>query len=214
MAILKKRDQKAVAKEFEKLVEPVKIVYFTQEMECQFCEQTHELLQEVAELSDKLSLEVYDFVKDKDKALQYRIDKIPATVIEGKKDHGIRFFGVPSGYEFSTLLGSMIEVSTGESGLSEKTKSLIAKINTPVHIQVFVTPTCPYCPGAVSLAHKLALASDAIQGDMVEAIEFPHLAAKYGVMGVPKTVINDEIEFEGAVPEEIFVSHLMSALSS
>ncbi|GAK61098.1 hypothetical protein U27_00996 [Candidatus Vecturithrix granuli] len=141
MAILKKRDQKAVAKEFEKLVEPVKIVYFTQEMECQFCEQTRELLQEVAELSDKLSLEVYDFVKDKDKALQYRIDKIPATVIEGKKDHGIRFFGVPSGYEFSTLLGSMIEVSTGESGLSEKTKSLIAKINTPIHIQVFVTPT-------------------------------------------------------------------------
>ncbi len=141
MAILKKRDQKAIAKEFEKLVEPVKIVYFTQEMECQFCEQTHELLQEVTELSDKLSLEVHDFVKDKDKALQYRIDKIPATIIEGKKDHGIRFFGVPSGYEFSTLLGSMIEVSTGESGLSEKTKSLIAKINTPVHIQVFVTPT-------------------------------------------------------------------------
>jgi predicted DsbA family dithiol-disulfide isomerase len=64
------------------------------------------------------------------------------------------------------------------------------------------------------LAHKLALASDAIQGDMVEAIEFPQLAAKYGVMGVPKTVINDEIEFEGAVPEEVFVSHLMSALSS
>lgn len=141
MSILKKRDQKAIEKEFEKLVEPVKIVYFTQEMECQFCEQTHELLQEVAELSDKLSLEVYDFVKDKDKALQYRIDKIPATVIEGKKDHGIRFFGVPSGYEFSTLLGSIIEVSTGESGLSEKTKSLIAKIHTPVHIQVFVTPT-------------------------------------------------------------------------
>lgn len=141
MPILKKRDQKAVAKEFEKLVEPVKIVYFTQEMECQFCEQTRELLQDVAELSDKLSLEVYDFAKDKDKALQYRIDKIPATIIEGKKDHGIRFFGVPSGYEFSTLLGSIIEVSTEEPGLSEKTKSLIAKINTPVHIQVFVTPT-------------------------------------------------------------------------
>ena len=141
MPILKKRDQKAVEKEFEKLVEPVKLVYFTQEMECQFCEQTRELLEEVTELSDKLSLEVYDFVKDKDKAMQYRIDKIPATILEGKKDHGIRFFGVPSGYEFSSLLGSIIEVSTGESGLSEKTKSLIAQIHTPVHIQVFVTPT-------------------------------------------------------------------------
>ena len=82
-----------------------------------------------------------------------------------------------------------------------------------MHIQVFVTPTWPYCPGAVSLAHKLALECDAIRGDMVEAIEFPQLAQKYGVMGVPKTVINDEIEFEGALPEEMFVAQLMGALT-
>lgn len=141
MALLKKRDKKAVQKEFERLAEPVKLIYFTQEMECQFCEQTHELLEEVAELSDKISLEVYDFVNDKDKALQYRVDKIPATIVEGKKDHGIRFFGVPSGYEFSTLLGSILEVSNQESGLSDKTKAFIKNINTPIHIQVFVTPT-------------------------------------------------------------------------
>jgi glutaredoxin-like protein len=141
MGLLKKRDKKAVAKEFEKLRDPVKLIYFTQEMECQFCEQTRELLEEVAELSDKLHLEVYDFVKQKDKALQYQIDKIPATVVEGKQDYGIRFFGVPSGYEFSTLMESIIDVSTGESGLSEKTKSLLKPINTPIHIQVFVTPT-------------------------------------------------------------------------
>jgi glutaredoxin-like protein len=141
MGILKKRDKKAVEKEFGKLQDLVKLIYFTQEMECQYCEHTRELLQEVAELSDKLSVQVYDFVKDKEKALQYGIDKIPATVIEGKKEHGIRFFGVPSGYEFSTLLGSILEVSTGESGLTKKTKSLVKSINTPIHIQVFVTPT-------------------------------------------------------------------------
>lgn len=214
MAILKNRDKKAVEKQFAKLQDPVKLIYFTQEMECQYCEQTRELLQEVAALSDKLSIKVYDFVKDKEKALHYNIDKIPATIVEGKKDHGIRFFGVPSGYEFATLLESIIDVSIGDSGLSEKTKTLIKPINTPIHIQVFVTPTWPYCPSAVSLAHKLALESDAIRGDMVEAIEFPQLTAKYGVMGVPKIVINEDIEFEGALPEELFVSHLMSALSS
>ena len=141
MAILKKRDQKAIQKEFSTLKDPVKLIYFTQEMECQFCEQTHELLTEVAELSDKLTVEVYDFVKDKEKALQYGIDKIPATIVKGEKDYGIRFFGVPSGYEFSTLLGSIQEVSAKESGLSEKTKELIKGIHTPMHIQVFVTPT-------------------------------------------------------------------------
>ena len=141
MSMLKKRDKQAIEKEFAKLKEPVKLIYFTQEMECQFCEQTHGLLEEVCELSDKLSLEVYDFVKEKEKALQYGIDKIPATVVEGKKDHGIRFFGVPSGYEFASLMESMINVSRGESGLSKKTKELVNIINTPIHIQVFVTPT-------------------------------------------------------------------------
>ncbi len=141
MGVLKKRDKKAIEKEFAQLNNPVKLVYFTQEMECQFCEQTHELLEEVCELSDKLSFTVYDFVQEKEKALQYGIDKIPATVVEGEKDYGIRFFGVPSGYEFATLMQSMIMVSTGESGLSENTKEQINTINTPVHIQVFVTPT-------------------------------------------------------------------------
>ena len=141
MAILKKRDKKAIEKEFATLKDPVKLVYFTQEMECQFCEQTHELLTEVAELSDKLTIEVYDFIKNKDKALQYGIDKIPATVVEGEKDYGIRFFGVPSGYEFSTLLSSIQEVSSKESGLSDRTKELLKGIHTPMHIQVFITPT-------------------------------------------------------------------------
>ena len=80
--------------------------------------------------------------------------------------------------------------------------------------QFTTTTGWPYCPGAVSLAHKLALESDAIRGDMVEAMEFPQLAMKYGVMGVPKTVINEDVEFEGALPEEMFVAHLMTAVKT
>jgi len=141
MGLLQDRDKKAVEKEFAKLQDPVKLINFTQETECQFCQQTRELVEEVALLSDNLSVEVYDFVKDKEKALQYKIDKIPAVVVEGKKDYGIRFFGIPSGYEFTTLMEDIVNVSTGESGLSEKTKTLVQTINTPIHIQVFVTPT-------------------------------------------------------------------------
>jgi glutaredoxin-like protein len=141
MGLLQARDKKVVETEFAKLQEPVKLITFTQEMECQFCQQTRELMEELASLSDKLSVEVYDFVKDKQKALQYNIDKIPAVVVEGKKDYGIRFFGIPSGYEFTTLVEDIINVSIDESGLSEKSKSLVQKIITPIHIQVFVTPT-------------------------------------------------------------------------
>jgi glutaredoxin-like protein len=141
MGLLQARDRKVVEREFEKLHHPVNLVMFTQEIECQFCQHTRELVEEVASLSEKVNVTIYDFVKDKDKALQYQIDKIPATIVEGEKDYGIRFFGIPSGYEFTSLLESMLMVSSGESGLSEKTKSLVQTINTPIHIQAFVTPT-------------------------------------------------------------------------
>jgi glutaredoxin-like protein len=141
MGLLQARDRKVVEREFKKLQNPVKLVMFTQEMECQFCQHTRELMEEVASLSDALRVEVYDFVKDNDKALQYQIDKIPATVIEGEKDYGIRMFGIPSGYEFTTLMEGIVMVSTGEAGLSQKTLDQIQSIHTSIHIQAFVTPT-------------------------------------------------------------------------
>ena len=105
-------------------------------------------------------------------------------------------------------------VSSGDSGLSAETKAAVADITAPVHIQVFVTPTCPYCPGAVLLAHKLAMESDKILGDMVEATEFPHLAQKYNVMGVPRSVINEKTHIEGAVPEAMLIAQLMESLGA
>ena len=215
MALLKDRDKQHLQEEFTKrLKNPVKLVVFTQTIACDFCEQTEQIAQEIASLSDKITVEVYNFVADKAVADQYGVDKIPATVIEGEQDYGIRFFGIPSGYEFSSLIEDIMMVSSGESGLSEDTKNIIATVKEPVHIQVFVTPTCPYCPGAVVLAHKLAMENENIKGDMVEATEFPHLAQKYNVMGVPRSVINETTQIEGAAPEAMFVAQLTEALSS
>lgn len=145
---------------------------------------------------------------DKEKANEYGIDKIPAIVLVGKKDYGVRFYGTPSGYEFMTLVQDMIAISKGETTLNEGTKKEIRSINTPLHIQVFVTPTCPYCPNMVHLAHQAAIENDNIKADMVEIAEFPHLAHKYGVMGVPKTVINENIELAGSVTEETFIEKM------
>ena len=145
MGLLKERDRKHLIKEFEALEEPVKLIMFTQEFECQYCSETRMISEEVAELSDKISLEVYDLVKDKEVAEHYNIDKIPAVVImkggDNPKDYGIRFFGIPSGYEFSTVIEDIMMVSTGDSGLSDDTKSYLANLKEPLHLQVFVTPT-------------------------------------------------------------------------
>ena len=210
MAFINESQQEKLKEHFKELERDVKLIVFTQEMECQYCRETRELMQEVKALSDKISLEVYDFAKDKEIAEKYGIDKIPATIVEGEKDYGIRFFGIPAGYEFTTLIDDILMVSKGDSGLSDETKISLEKLKKPVHIQVFVTLTCPYCPNAVELAHKLAMESDLITADMVESAEFPTLSQKYKIMSVPKIIINKKTQIEGAISEKDLVDSLLS----
>jgi glutaredoxin-like protein len=211
MAFLTEKDQQFVRNLFENMKSDVKLIMFTQELECQYCRETRQILEEVAELSDKISLSIYNFQTDKELVEKYNIDKIPATVIEGKKDYGIRYYGIPSGYEFSSLLEDIVDVSTEESGFSKQAKDMLAQVDKPLHLQVFVTPTCPYCPKAVRMAHKAAIENENITADMVEATEFPHLSMRYNVQGVPRTIIGEDTPIEGAVPEMAFVEKVLEA---
>jgi glutaredoxin-like protein len=213
MPFIAGEDAKQVKEILATLPRKVKILYFTQELECQFCRETHQLMEELNTLGDKnIELEVYNFVNDKEQVEKYKIDKIPAIALMADgKDFGIRYYGIPSGYEFSSLLEDIQEIAKGEPSLTEDTKNMIKKITQPLHLQVFVTPTCPYCPSAVLMAHKLAMINDNITADMVEATEFPHLAMRYHVQGVPRTVIGEEHSIEGALPEPNFVQKVLDA---
>jgi glutaredoxin-like protein len=193
------------------LVNPVRVVMFTQELECKFCAETKQLVIELAGLSDKIKAEVHDFVADSVLAKEYGVDKIPALVIMGEKDYGIKFYGLPYGYEFQAMIEDLTMVSKGSTDLAEETKAKLREIKTPIHIQVFTSLTCPHCPHAAVMAHKFAMESDLIRADVVDAGEFPHLAQKYSVMGVPKIVINEKVEFVGAVPENVFLDHVLLA---
>lgn len=217
MSLLKEKDRQHLMKEFAVLQEPVELLLFTQEFECDYCSDTRQIAEEVAALSAKISLQVHDFVADKAVVDQYGIDKIPAMVVmqggESARDFGIRYYGIPAGYEFSTLISDIMMVSSGDSGLSAEAKSYLAALDKPLHLQVFVTPTCPYCPPAVHLAHQLAFESDMVRADMVEAIEFPHLSNKYQVQGVPRTVINETAFLEGAAPEAMLMTKIKAAIA-
>lgn len=141
MPVLKDEKKEQVRKQLEGLVAPVQLVMFTQTIECKFCAETRALVEEVASLSDKVEAVIYNFVTDKDKADDYGVDKIPAVAVIGEEDYGVRFYGIPAGYEFTSLIEAIKTVSTGESQLSDVTKEALAQIDEPVHFQVFVTPT-------------------------------------------------------------------------
>jgi glutaredoxin-like protein len=220
MMMLDETTRKGVKKIFDGLKNPVNLVVFSRDdtitvpgHECPTCKQNESLMQEISVLSDKIRLEIHDSLKDTEKAVFYGIDKIPATVVCSSKNYGIRLFGVPAGYEFATLVQAIQTISSSDSGLTQETRDQLQTLTNPVHIQVFITLSCPYCASAVVLAHHMAFESDVITADMVNAQEFPLLAQRYNVYAVPKVVINDSVQFEGALPEASFLQKIMSSVS-
>jgi len=131
---------------FQQLQEPVEVLYFGRKGDCDYCDDTRLLLEEVVETSDKLALSTYDIDADAGLAEQYRVDKVPGIVIAGRDgeqilDYGIRYSGIPAGSEFSSLINTMVLVSSRDSGLDPQTRQVLAGLKKPVHLQVFVTPT-------------------------------------------------------------------------
>ncbi len=213
MAIFDDKVRKQIGDNLAKLTEKVHLLYFTQELECGICKETHEFLKEFTSLNDKIGLTVFDFVKDRDKAAHYKVDKIPAIVVLDKSDNDtrMRFFGLPGGYEINSFIQSIFEASGLKEMLPAKAAEALKKINKDIHLQVFISLTCPYCPTAVSAAHRIALESPRVRADMVDAGTFPQLAVKYNVSSVPKTVINETIEIIGAEPVEKLIEALAKA---
>ena len=142
MPILQTKDQEAVRKEFERLTGPVTLVVFSQELvAADLCRQNEHLMKEVAALSDKITVQVLNPQIDRERAEAYGVTDVPLTIVEGARDYGIRFLGIPAGYEFSNLIDAIIATSRGESGLSEATKTTLATLPGEVEIKVFSTPT-------------------------------------------------------------------------
>src|SRR5262245_59057595 len=215
MPILSPRDQAAVRKEFERMTGPVKLVVFSQSLAAaELCQQNEQLVREVVDLSDQITVEVLNLAIDRERAEAYGVDQVPAIVVEGSRDYGIRFYGVPLSYEFSNLIDAIIVASTGEPVLSEDTMATLRALAADVDIKVFSTPTCPHCPRAVRLAQHMSVASDRVRSTVIEATEFPELSRAYRVMGVPKVVINDRVQFEGAVPEPDFLGAVLQAVET
>jgi alkyl hydroperoxide reductase subunit AhpF len=142
MSIMTERDRAAVRKEFEKLAGPVKLVVFSQELlAADLCRQNASLVREVAELSDKIAVEVLNLAIDRERVEVYGVEQVPAIVVEGARDYGIRFYGVPLGYEFGNLIDAIVLASTGQPALAEETLASLRTLAADVDIKVFSTPT-------------------------------------------------------------------------
>jgi len=214
VALLSDQDRAVVSGHLAAITTPVTILFFTQTIDAPDTALiARQVLDEVVSLSDLISLEEVNFVLDRERAAQFGIDGIPAVaLLRGGEDTRIRFLGAPAGYEFMSLIEAVILAGTGESGLTPESKALVAAhVTKPMEMLVFVTPSCPHCPRAVTLAHRMAIESPLIRATCVEATEFLDLSQRYRVTGVPKTVVDGTIEMLGALPESVFVRTAVGA---
>jgi len=208
VGLLSDQDRQTVRDHLTAIQRPVTCLLFTQSIGApETALLARRVLDELASLNELIQVEEVNFVLERERAAQYGIEHIPAIVLLASgEDTRMRFLGAPAGYEFMSLIEALIAAGTGDSQLDPESRALIAEhVTAPLDIQVFVTPTCPHCPRAVSLAHRMALENAQIRATCVEATEFMDLTRKARVTGVPKTVVNGQIEILGALPEDMFV---------
>jgi len=208
MSLLSERDRQTVQTHLAGLTHDVTLLFFTQTIGApETALIARQVLDEVASLNDRIAVEEVNLILDKERSAQFGIDRIPAIVLlRDGADTRMRFLGAPAGYEFSSLVESIVLAGSDDSGLTDASRQVIAeKATAPIEIKVFVTPTCPHCPRAVTLAHRMAVESPNISATCIEASEFHDLSRQYRVTGVPKTVSSSGAEILGALPEDMFV---------
>ncbi len=227
MPLLGEQEQQIVKERLGNLTRDVEIVLFTDSSTviapgkepCIYCKETEQLLREIEPLSDKVHLAVYDLASEegKKKAEEMRVEAAPTIILreKGSDAVNVRYRGIPAGYEFASLLEDIEMIGRDGHGLPDDVVKELNELPQEVILQVFVTPTCPYCPQAVRTSHRFAYASPKVVGEMIEAQEFPALADKYHIHGVPDTVINHGAQrILGAQPVSAFLDAIRKAVGA
>jgi glutaredoxin-like protein len=150
MAFLTPEDENFIRDKFAKeMKDTVRVDFYTQHKselalpvaECPGCEETKQIIDELASLSDKIQVVVHDFFTEEAKAKETGVQEVPTTILSNPVGREMRFLGLPAGYEFAGLIDDIVNLSSGDSGLSPDTKTKLSTIDKPVDIKVFVTPT-------------------------------------------------------------------------
>ncbi len=188
----------------KQLPAPVEITSFLLEENCDTCPQATEFLEELERLSPNITVRRYDLVRDRDKAVEMGVEKSPAFLLPTDGHHRVRWYGLPLGLETKTFVDDLFLAAGEAAKVHEQIQETVRRVTRPVHIQVFVTPTCPYCPKAAHLAHVFARLNPLVSADVLEANEFPTVSEVYGVSGVPKIVLNNLLQIEGMPQDQAF----------
>ena len=140
VSMLQQKDKEYVRKTLDGMKDEVRLVLFSRDGgECKYCGETEGLLADIAAADSKVKLEVLSLQKDAARAKELGIDKVPGIALLGKKDYNLRYFGLPSGYDFIPFVETIRAVGDDNPGISTESAAKLAKLAKPVQLSVFVT---------------------------------------------------------------------------
>ena len=214
-ALIREEDRRFLTSQFrKKLKKPVTLIVFTSsDKECMYCEKAVEIINEVSSLNDRIMTLRYSFENDKEMIEKYQVKKYPAIIVtsENVEDGRVVFYGLPSGYEFGSLIESIESASMDQPEVADKAREIISGIIEPVKITVYITPSCQYCPRASTMANKFAILNHNIRSEIVEILEFGKEDEIKDIEKVPYIRVNDRITVIGTHTEEQFAEFVMEA---
>ncbi len=213
MGLISEGDREYLREEFERnLKRNVVLLYFEEKgKESEYSLQAKELLEELVALNNNLSLTL----KNCDDAEEMKSEELylcPSIKVKSERNGFVNFYGIPAGHEFTSLVEAINDMGSDNLSLPADVIEGLKEIDSPVDIKVFITHSCPYCPGAVRNAHQFSLVNEKIRGSMVDANYFEELSKEHQVSSVPHIVVNDKINFTGNVPPGMFLDKIKEAL--
>jgi len=202
-------DLAIVENKFTGLKNDVNLLLFQQEAGCVHCHETKRLMEKLASITHKINLDVFNFAINKEMVSKYNIKRVPALVLTSDKDYGIRYYSFPKGAELYNFLDDIVEISNGDVGVSTESKERLARLQTSVQLEYFISPSCPFSWTGEKILLRLAMSSDLINLDIIDVADFLEIAESYQVRGIPMTVVNGKGKFYGALTEKEFVDAIL-----
>jgi glutaredoxin-like protein len=207
-------DMAMVESKFKNLKDPLKLIFFSRETNCTHCSEARKIYEMLVSISQKLEFEYFNFNVDEEKNKKYRIFSVPAVAVTGKRDYGIRYYGYPHGLELNDFIDDLVYVSRGEVAFNDTVTDKLYRLKAQVYLKVFISSSCPYSIPVAKTVIKLAVASDNINADIIDAIEFMEISEKYDVRGIPVTVVNNRTKFYGAFDDEEYLDRVLQVVQS
>jgi thioredoxin reductase (NADPH) len=171
-----------------------------------YAQACRQVIRAFRELTPRITLKEYDL--DHELAKKWNVDGSPTLLIDPEHYH-IRWIGAPMGEEGRSFLETIMLLGMGKSDLTDQSRNVVQRIDSPRRVKVFVSPTCPYCPQQVVNGIKAAIEKpDLIALEIIDIQCRPDLAEQYHAHSVPQAYANDVLIGHGAQQEEVFMSSL------